>query len=146
MKTFNFLLTIIIIGLVSFNTYCQIEINEAGNVGIGKTPGSYKLDINGLMKLDGNLGIGTDPGTYKLEVFGSAKIHNYVGIGINPSPPYSLLVNGISGFNNVVYFTNPNKLGMKVVSSPGIITLKDIKILPIVSYMSGGCNLAHSVQ
>ena len=39
-------------------------LDSSGNVGIGVTTTSYKLEVDGLSKISGNVIIGTDPSTY----------------------------------------------------------------------------------
>ena len=54
-------------GFLTFTTNNGAErmrIDSSGNVGIGVTTTSYKLEVDGLSKISGNVIIGTDPNTY----------------------------------------------------------------------------------
>ena len=42
----------------------RLYIDSSGNVGIGVTTTSYKLEVSGASKISGNVIIGTDPNTY----------------------------------------------------------------------------------
>ena len=42
----------------------RMRIDSSGNVGIGVTSTSYKLEVGGASKISGNVIIGTDPNTY----------------------------------------------------------------------------------
>jgi hypothetical protein len=56
-------------GSGTFNDHLTI-VSGSGNVGIGTTTPSAKLDVAGDVKLDGNVGIGTSNPSYKLHTIG----------------------------------------------------------------------------
>jgi hypothetical protein len=77
-----------------------VYVDDAGNVGVGTTSPTAKLEVNGNIKTagiyedgSGNLGIGTMSPSQKLEIVGSATVSGNVGIGTT-SPTRELDVNG----------------------------------------------------
>jgi hypothetical protein len=64
-------------GTLGSPTYEALTVNYLGNVGIGTTTPSFKLDINGNAKISSNLGIGGAPAT--------DRVLTIVGDGTNPS-------------------------------------------------------------
>jgi hypothetical protein len=103
----------------------RLEINSAGNVGIGVgASSSYKLNVNGQLRAM-NLYVADkiyhegDPNTYMS--FGSDNwkvvtydidrlVVNNTGVGIGRSPSYSLDVNGTAYFRSTTYLTSTTHL------------------------------------
>jgi len=81
----------------------RMRISNAGNVGIGTTSPTQKLDINGNAAISGNVGIGTTSPTQKLDVNGATRLNGEVGVGSAPSASYKLYVD--SGAIGGVYST-----------------------------------------
>jgi hypothetical protein len=51
-------------------------LKSTGNVGIGTTATTYKLEVDGSVKMNGNVGIGTSAvGAFKMEVDGNVKVY-----------------------------------------------------------------------
>jgi hypothetical protein len=75
-----------------------LRVND--NLGIGSSPGSYKLLLVGNGRINGDLGIGGDAGGYKFRVFGSGRIdgnfrvEDYFSIGGSVDENYRLAVKG----------------------------------------------------
>jgi len=70
-------------------------LNSSGNVGIGTTTPSQKLEVNGIAQIDGTLGIGTTTTpSQRLEVNGNTQIDGALGIGTTTTPSQKLEVNG----------------------------------------------------
>jgi hypothetical protein len=63
------------------NSFQQVTLSLAGNLGIGTTAPGAKLDVRGNTSVSGDVGIGTLSPTAKLDVVGNANISGNVGIG-----------------------------------------------------------------
>ena len=71
----------------------KMVITDTGNVGIGTSTPSQKLDVQGNAHVSGNVGIGTSTPSQKLDVQGNAHVSGNVGIGTS-TPNAKLSVNG----------------------------------------------------
>ena len=99
-------------GFMSFTTNADVErmrINASGNVGIGTSTPTNKLDVIGNTKTDNlyvtsNIGIGTTTPANRLEVIGNASISGNVGIGtVTPANKLEVIGNtSISGNLDIV--------------------------------------------
>ncbi len=58
-------------GIYQNGTTARLYIGTSGNVGIGTTAPTAKLDVTGGLNVSGNVGIGTTAPTYKLQVAGT---------------------------------------------------------------------------
>jgi len=93
---------------ITWHTFCQVDINSSGNVGIGGvTSPIAKLHVLGNGYFTGNMSLGMTSTTYRLNVNGQSYLDGNVGISTTPNSDYKLNVNGPSLFNGSVLFKGP---------------------------------------